>query len=102
MSLRLLRLVAVVKDEIAVGDQEEDEAAGHESRDPMSIPAGLERLREQLEQRNCDDDSAGERDRRLQAAAKAKCDAAAHEGRDDGEARERYRDPGHAQSAQVP
>ena len=77
MRLRLLRIVSVVQDEVPVGDEEEDEPRTDEGHHPVLVPDSLERLRNEVEQRDGNDDAAREGDRRLQLAVQAQTEASA-------------------------
>ena len=95
MRLRLLRIVSVVQDEVSVGDEEEDEPRADERHDPVLVPDRIEGLRNEVEERDGNDDAARERDRRLQLPMQAQTQAAAGERRDDRQTGQRDRDPGH-------
>ncbi len=93
---RLLLLVAVVEDEHALGQEEEQEArAGDGGRAPGAADR-VERLGQDVEQRHRDDDAAGQGDQRLEVAMEPQGEQAAEQRRDDGDARERNCEPGHA------
>ncbi len=76
--------------------------APDEHPDPLGIVEDLDRLRQDVEQRDRDDDAARERDRRREVTAQAERRETPAEGCEDGDERERDRDPGHAQRAQSP
>jgi hypothetical protein len=97
-----LRLVAVVQDEKALGDEEEQEARSDERHDPAFVPDRCEGFWDQVEERHSHDDPARERDRRLQLPVKAQGERAADQSGDDRQAREGDGNPAHAQRAQVP
>jgi hypothetical protein len=93
MRARLVRLVAVVKDEDALGDEEEHEPRT-DDRERVTRLESPKRLRQHVEKRNGDDDTAGQRNHSRQLGAQAECEQAACERREDGDACERNRDPG--------
>ena len=98
----VLVVVAVVEDERSLGEEEEHEAGADEQPDPVRVVDRLDRLRQHLEERDGDDDPAGERDRGRQLPRQPERHEAACERREHGHARERNRDPVHAQRLQVP
>src|SRR5262249_31863511 len=93
MRARLVRLVAMMEDEDALGEEKEHEA---HADDCERVPR-LEkpkRLRKHVEERNGDDDAAGQGNHRRQFAAQAEREEAACERGEDRDPCERYRDPG--------
>ena len=95
-------VVAVVEHERALGEEEEDEAGAHEGAHQLRVVDRLDRLRQDVEERDGDDDAAGERDRRRQLAREPQPDHASDERRQHRHARQGNRDPVHAQRLQVP
>ena len=91
----LLRVVPVVEHERALGEEEGEEAGADEGADAARAAERLDRLGQHVEERDRDDDAAGERDQRLEVAVEPERGEAAEERRDDGERGERDRDPGH-------
>jgi hypothetical protein len=95
---RLVRLVAVMEDKEALGEEEE-----HEPRaDDRERVARLEKpkcLRQDVEERNGNDDAAGQRNDRRQFAAQAEREQTACESREHGDPRERNCDPGHRKAS---
>ena len=59
-------VVAVMEDERPLGEEEEDEAGPDERPDELRVVDRLDRLRQHIEERDGDDDAAGERDRSRQ------------------------------------
>ena len=93
MCARLVRLVAMVEDQQALGEEEEHEPRA-DDREGVPRLENPKCLGQHVEERNRNDDAAGQRDDRRQFAAQAKREEAACEGRENGDARERNRDPG--------
>ena len=71
VSARLLGGVAVVQDEQPLGEEEADEPGADERPHAVRVVEDLDRLRQDVEQRDRDDDTARERDRRREVAAQA-------------------------------
>ena len=84
---RLLGLVAVVQDERALGEEEEEEAAADEEADALRIVDRLDRLGEDVKERDRDDDAAGQRDRGREVAREPERDEPARERRQHGRRR---------------
>src|SRR5581483_1082662 len=76
---RLLRLVTVVEDEQALGEEEREEARADERRHPTRVADRVDRLRQHVEERDRDDDPAAERDQRVDPAAEPERERAAEE-----------------------
>jgi hypothetical protein len=95
MRARLLRLVAVVQHECALGEEEADEAGAHQQPDPVRVADGLDRLGEDVKERDGDDHAAGQRDRRRELPRQPQGDDAARERREHRQPRERDRHPRH-------
>ena len=72
-------VVAVMEDERALGEEEEDEAGADEHADAVRVVDRLDRLRQHLEERDGDDDPARERDRGRQLARQPERHEAARE-----------------------
>jgi hypothetical protein len=102
MGTRLLFLVSMVQHQHPLDQEEAEEADANESRHARRIADGVERLREDLEQRNRDDDASRKGDQRLQLAVQLERRQAAEDGRDHGDEPGGDREPAHAQRAQVP
>jgi hypothetical protein len=99
----LFRLVAMMKDEHALGEEEREEAGADQPRDVPRVAHCFDRFREHVEERDCDDDPAGQRDQRAQVAPVSKRRESSDERRQGGQAGERDRDPSHQlQRAQIP
>ena len=77
---RLLRLVAVMQDERALREEEEEEARADVQADALGIADRLDRLRQDVEERDRDDHAAGQRDRGREVAGEAQGDEAAQRG----------------------
>ncbi len=102
MRRRLVRVVPVMEDQVAVRNEEEQEAGTDEGHDAMLVSDGFESLGQEVEQRDGDDDPARQRDCRLELAVEPERERAAGEGGDDRQSGEWDCDPGHPQLAQVP
>ena len=85
----------MVQDEVPVGDEEEDEPCTDEGHDPVLVPDSLERLGNEVEERDGDDDAAGQGDRRLQLAVQAQTEASARKRGHDRQTGQWNGDPGH-------
>ena len=99
---RLLGLVAVVEDEHAFDEEEADEPGTDERHHAARRVDQVERLRQDVEERDRDDDAAGERDHRRELLAQAERDEPAEHRRDRGRDRERDGEPGHGASTITP
>ena len=91
---RLLGLVAMVQHERALGEEEAEEAAPTTAVTRRACRPDR-CFREHVEERDRDDDAAGERDHGRQLLAKAERDDAAEHRRDRGRDRERDCEPRH-------
>ena len=81
---RLLGRVAVVQHEHALGEEERQESRPDEQADAMGVTDDLDRLRQHMKDRDCDDDSACQGDRGPEITAEPQRRDAAGEGCRDG------------------
>ena len=92
----LVGVVAVVEDQRPLGEEEGEEADRDEGGRPARVADVFDPLGEDVEERDGDDDAAGQRDHGRQGVGEAQRDLAADQGRDDGQAGEGDREAGHA------
>src|SRR5204862_896284 len=92
----LLGLVPVVQHEQALGEEESEEAGADELAHALRVVHRGDRLGKHLEERDRDDDSAGQCNRSRQLAAQEERGQSSDPGRARGYAREWDGEPGHA------
>ena len=90
-----VRIVAVVKHQGALGEEEGEEADGHERGGPLGVADLVDPLRQHVEESDGDDDPAGQRDHRRQRVREAQRDPPADQRRDHGQPGEGNRDGRH-------
>src|SRR6185437_6730299 len=95
---RLLLVVAVVQYQPALREEERQEACADEPGGAPRIADRVDRLGEDVEQRDRHDHAARECDQRVQVASHADRHPAAQRGRDGGQRSQRDRDPDHART----
>ncbi len=94
VGLGLLGLVAVMKNDEALGQEEEEEADADERRHEVGVVHRVDRLGQNVEERDRDHYSAGERDDRAHLLSIAQSDGAAEKSRDGRQCRQRNCHPG--------